>query len=374
MELDIAQLQRALAANPDNPDLLNNMGVALQARGELDAALGYFARALAAQPRHALAARNHHAARESLGLTPRLYTNRFMGYHFKNMPWYMPVPEPDMVDARAASLFDLSEDRYVGIALNANAQLELLRALGTFQHELPFLKAPPAGRYRPDNHQFFETDAAVLYGMMRLKQPARVIEIGSGFSSAMMLDANDANAAEGKGARFTFIDPDLSRLRPLLRPGDGAQAIEGLVQDQPLSLFAELKAGDILFIDSSHVLKIGSDVNHLLATVLPALASGVIVHVHDIFHNFEYPKPWLDAGYPWNEAYTLRHFLMYNSAFSILLFNSWLAHRHGEALFAALPAAQVQWQEKRWVEKSWFGEAAQAEKAWLGGSLWLLKA
>jgi predicted O-methyltransferase YrrM len=160
--------------------------------------------------------------------------------------------------------------------------------------------------------------------MLREAQPRRVIEVGSGFSSAAMLDANEL-AFSGR-MKFTFIDPDLSRLRPLLHPADAERStlIERRVQDVPLQTFMELEANDVLFIDSSHVSKIGSDVNRLFFDILPVLAPGVLIHIHDIVGDLEYPREWLDEGRAWNEQYLLRAFLMNNPSYRIELFTAWL--------------------------------------------------
>ena len=103
--------------------------------------------------------------------------------------------------------------------------------------------------------------------------------------------------------------------------------------------FGALAHDDILFVDSSHVARFGSDVVHLFLEVFPTLAPGVIVHVHDIFWNFEYPREWLLEGRPWNEAYLLRAFLAHNAAFEVLLFNDYVARFHWDHLASRLPIA-----------------------------------
>jgi hypothetical protein len=93
----------------------------------------------------------------------------------------------------------------------------------------------------------------------------------------------------------------------------------------------------MLFIDSSHVSRIGSDVNQLFLEVIPSLPAGVHVHIHDIFYPFEYPRRWIYRGRAWNESYLLRALLINNDHLQISWFNSYLAHRHRETLAAALP-------------------------------------
>jgi hypothetical protein len=109
------------------------------------------------------------------------------------------------------------------------------------------------------------------------------------------------------------------------------------LQDVPLSEFETLDQGDILFIDSTHVSKTGSDVNHLFFEILPALASGVHVHIHDIFAAFEYPQAWLDQGRAWNEQYLLRAFLEFNSEFEVVLCADWVVRGEPEWFAAHMP-------------------------------------
>jgi hypothetical protein len=109
------------------------------------------------------------------------------------------------------------------------------------------------------------------------------------------------------------------------------------VQDVGLERFRALQANDLLFIDSSHVGKVGSDVVHLLTRVLPLLQPGVLIHIHDLFWPFEYPEDWLMAGRAWNEAYVVQAFLQFNAAFEIVWFTSYLEHCHTETLHRQLP-------------------------------------
>ncbi|MEY4873075.1 MAG: hypothetical protein RLZZ563_2405, partial [Pseudomonadota bacterium] len=142
-------------------------------------------------------------------------------------------------------------------------------------------------RYYGENTEFMYFDATILSGMLNWINPKRIIEIGSGYSSAVMFDTIDRR----KTARlksFTTIDIDLDRVRRL-NPPASAEMIEMPVQTVPMDMFRKLEAGDVFFIDSSHVLKTGSDVHYEYLHILPELASGVIVHIHDIFYPFEYP-------------------------------------------------------------------------------------
>lgn len=184
-------------------------------------------------------------------------------------------------------------------------------------------------RYRETGSPFPMGDALVLAAMMASKPPARIVEIGSGFSTACMLDA--AEHFKLPNLRITCIEPYPDRLKGLLRDKDWGQVslMECPLQAVPLEVFTELKANDILFIDSTHVLKTGSDVHYELFRILPILARGVIVHIHDCPYPFEYPKLWVyDQNYSWNEVYAVRAFLMYNSRFRVKFWASYFKERY----------------------------------------------
>jgi len=160
-----------------------------------------------------------------------------------------------------------------------------------------------------------------------------MIEVGSGYSTLLSLEALENNAKEGHPCRFTAIEPyPADFLRDPGLPGD-VELLEQPLQKAPLELFTNLKSGDILFIDSSHVCKAGSDVRYMFSSILPALAPGVIIHIHDIFLPAEYPKCWIKDWHRfWNEQYLLQAFLSFNSAFEVLWAGSYMHHYHSDKL------------------------------------------
>jgi predicted O-methyltransferase YrrM len=240
--------------------------------------------------------------------------------------YYSPLTGRD--DIRRA----LSWPDVPGVTLNEVAQLELAAAA-----ESVLASRAPGPRYREGdgNEMFGAADAAVYRVMLGALRPSRIIEAGSGFSTAVALDEAAADPRL-TGLEMTCIEPYPARLRRLLRPGDAVTVVEQPVQDVPLETFERLGAGDILFIDSSHVAKAGSDVTWLLLHVLPRLAAGVAVHVHDIFWPFTYPAHWLAERRDWNEAYFLHAFLAGHDSWEILLFASWLWQLHPEVVPARL--------------------------------------
>jgi predicted O-methyltransferase YrrM len=264
-------------------------------------------------------------------------TNPFVQYappgHF-----YSPLPDLEFIERHRARLFDRGAGAVSGIDNNIEQQLALVEQFARFYPELPFPIEKSADlRYYFNNQYFGYADAVILYSMLRYYRPHRVIEVGSGFSSAVMLDTND-RFLEGR-LQLTFIEPFPERLLSLMTSDDRARTeiISAPVQEVTLDRFESLQAGDLLFIDSSHMAKVGSDVVHLLTHVLPMLATGVIVHFHDVFWPFEYPEEWIRLGRAWNEAYFLKAFLQFNASFRILLFNSYLNVHHREVLERRLP-------------------------------------
>ncbi|HET7434399.1 MAG TPA: class I SAM-dependent methyltransferase [Thermoanaerobaculia bacterium] len=249
--------------------------------------------------------------------------------------FYSPIPNAAEVRAREAELFGDPPPALPGIELHVERQLALVHELARFYGELPFSRErSDATRYWYVNPAFSFGDAIVLYSMLRHLQPRRVIEIGSGYSSALMLDTRERFLPD---VELTFIDPDSSTLRSLMREGDRADVIASPVQSVPLERFDGLEASDVLFVDSTHVAKTGSDVNRIVFDILPRLKSGVYVHFHDVFYPFEYPKEWVYEGRAWNEDYLLRAFLQFNDAFEIVLFSTYVARFHRELLQREMP-------------------------------------
>jgi len=194
-------------------------------------------------------------------------------------------------------------------------------------------------------------DGLVLYSMMRLKAPKRIIEIGSGYTSALMMDVND-KLFEGK-IKITFVEPYPENLLSRMRNGDKSKykIIKKGVQFVPTDIFKTLKKNDILFIDSTHVSKFNSDVNYELFNILPILNSGVIIHFHDILDGFEYPLYWLDKGWAWNEAYLLRAYLIGNKDYNVLLMTNYLTNRQPELLKRSYPKEDVLNGGDLWIQK-----------------------
>ena len=244
--------------------------------------------------------------------------------------FYSPIPSLSDVRRSEDRLFAPPPRQLPGIDVREEQQLALLRSFQPFYDEQPFpTNRAPSRRYFFENDAYSYSDALCLYSMIRHLRPRRIIEVGSGYSSSVMLDTRELFFGGGD-IDCTFIEPSPELLRSLLKPGD-AESVSILpkpVQTVELGRFEELEANDILFIDSTHVSRIGSDVNYLLFEVLPRLAAGVYVHFHDIFYPFEYPRHWIYEGRAWTEVYLLRCMLTHSAAWEVTLFNTFLAHFH----------------------------------------------
>jgi hypothetical protein len=249
--------------------------------------------------------------------------------------FYSPIPAISEIKAREQAIFGEVPRSLPGVNLNESKQLELWEILRGYYASQPFEATPKPGlRYFFENHSYCYSDAIFLHSMIRHLQPRRIIEVGSGYSSCVMLDTNELFCQNRIAC--TFIDPFPQLLASLIKPDDRhhINIMPKKLQEIDLELFQTLSADDILFIDSTHVAKVDSDVNYIFFKLLPSLNSGVYIHFHDIFYPFEYPQHWIYEGRAWNEDYILRAFLQYNDAFEICLFNTFLEHFH-EAKFAA---------------------------------------
>jgi len=250
--------------------------------------------------------------------------------------FYSPVPTEKEIEAQQDRIFRCP-DQLEGLDLNEEAQLTLLKTLAPLINDVSFNAEPqPDRRYFVNNDFYNQGDAAILQAFLRHLRPQRYLEVGSGWTTALALDTNDRWL--DSRLRITCIEPKPDHLNRLLRPGDDVEVIVSPVQDVDLARFKELESGDILFIDCSHVVKTGSDAHYLITRVLPVVPSGVLIHIHDMFWPFEYPREWVEEGRAWSEAYLMHAFLLFNREFEIVLFNNWLTSQHYERMVSEAPA------------------------------------
>jgi hypothetical protein len=258
------------------------------------------------------------------------------------MPVHFYSPVPDLRDLERRKVWNY-QSSLVGIDLRPQAQIEFLLRLGQeFGYECNWPPNPQADSYQfyTENGTFSFGCAASLHCLLRHFKPRHVIEVGSGNSSVVVSKALARNAKDsGEKIEYVVIDP-----YPRSMVENGLTGLSELIKERvellDVGFFGRLGRNDVLFIDSGHTVRIGSDVNYLILEVLPRLASGVIVHFHDIGLPYEYPKVY--ATNPqfrvfWTEAYLLQAFLCCNSEFEILLAMNYLMTEQQPVFRTAFP-------------------------------------
>jgi hypothetical protein len=230
-----------------------------------------------------------------------------------------------------------------GLDMNEAGQLALLEKfvyadeLRNFPAHRP-ANSPLAFYY--ENPAFTYGDAEYLYSIIRSLKPAKIIEVGSGYSTLMAIEATKANRQENSGYQCKHVCIEPYEM-PWLE-SSGVEVLRTKVEDISVEYFQQLQPNDILFIDSSHMIRPQGDVLYEFLELLPTLPSGVIVHIHDIFTPFDYPEDWVKGHVRlWNEQYLLEAFLSFNKEFRVIGALSWLKHFHQTAIERALPGLRV---------------------------------
>ena len=246
---------------------------------------------------------------------------------FPDAHFYSPVVDTKETMERQTSIWPVSR-KVSGIDFNHKLHYEAITEwfpLHIDEFDFPTERPKNDNRFFLNNSQFGGLDARALFAFLRYWRPKRIIEVGSGYSTLLIADI-----------RKLFLDQDLEIVCIEPYPGRRWKAdvkgitrlIEKKVQDVPFEAFDILEPGDILFIDSSHVVKTGSDVTHLYLNILPRLKRGVRIHLHDVFLPLDYPREWvITENRSWNEQYLVQALLMFSSGFRVL-FGSTYASLH----------------------------------------------
>jgi predicted O-methyltransferase YrrM len=248
-------------------------------------------------------------------------------------PWFKP----------ATLRYPLQQDRNLpGLDMNTGSQLQLLKE---FDYNGELVSFPVTKRedleFYFDNSWFGCGDAEYLYNMIRRFKPRRMVEIGSGYSTLIAASAIRANKA---------IDANYACMHVCIEPYEvpwletlGVKVLREPVESVDKQLFSDLASNDILFIDSSHMIRPQGDVLFEYLEILPSLNQGVLVHIHDIFTPKDYPEQWLDKWvFFWNEQYLLEAFLSFNREFEVVGALNFLRHKYPEDLTACCPALGAQ--------------------------------
>jgi predicted O-methyltransferase YrrM len=278
-----------------------------------------------------------------------------LGFHILPVHFYSPVPSIRELRKNPKTWYQ--EGSFSGIDFNIEEQEGLLEKLKAYEDE--YTKLPP---YEQVAQQYFgegygEVEAHILYAMVRHLKPATVIEVGSGISTYFLANAAAVNNRSSQDeCQIICVEPYPWPKLEILSRDNKLKIIKKPVQEMDLNLFKMLKENDILFIDSSHIVKIGSDVNYLFLEVLPNLNKGVVVHIHDIF--FPYPifsrSLYLFSEFRfWTEPAIVQAFLTYNNVFKILLCSSYLHYKKPQVLQAAFSVynPQSHLPSSLWIKK-----------------------
>ena len=262
--------------------------------------------------------------------------------------YYSPLPnvlELEKTRSRWAKPSDLP-----GIAVNTTEQMKNLKTtcrpyLDEYRNGNLYEAAAKSSGVRG----YGELESQILHAVVRYRKPSQVVEVGSGTSTFCIAGALSRNRAEGHASKMTCIEPyPMDSLRSL-----DVELISERAQDVPIRIFTQLRENDFLFIDSSHQVKAGGDVNHLILEVLPRLHPGVIVHFHDIHFPYDYPRDLLKNFFPWTETSLLRAFLTFNDHYTVLFSMSLLHYKCPDELKQVLPGYSPQLDKDGLLEDRW---------------------
>jgi hypothetical protein len=242
--------------------------------------------------------------------------------------YYSPIPSRKEFEEATEKLIIAKP---VGVDLNNNQQISLMNSFTEKYSEISEWIQDSERIFSLDNSWFFGSDAITTAFMVSWINPRTVIEIGSGHSTALLYDLKVDSPAHP--FELLSIDPNIERAQSLL---PDFRFIQKRVQDLPIDFFSALITNDILFIDSSHVLKTSSDVLFLFSEVFPVLNPGVYIHIHDVFYPFMYPESWLKGRVGFNETYALR-LILQSANFRIVYWNDYLEKSHSDIFREKLP-------------------------------------
>jgi hypothetical protein len=291
-----------------------------------------------------------------------------IGVHMLPKHFYTPGPDHAWLRANRAAWDGPAP--MAGVHWDLDEQLDWLRATcGPYLHEVIGLTAITEVSRSGLGPGFGPIDAQVLHGVIRSLAPPRLVEIGSGMSTAIIAAAAQANEREGRpGTRITAIDPYPS---DQLRRMPGVTVVQECAQRVPAELLLSLGAGDVLFIDSSHAVKVGSEVVRLFLHVIPQFPAGVTIHVHDVSLPYLYPRTVLSDYFGWQESVLLLALMTGNAGLQTLACMSALHYERGDGLMAILPDYRPQasdagmrtgaWVRRHFPDSMWIRTSAESQ-------------
>ena len=277
------------------------------------------------------------------------------GLHLVRASYDSPMP---VVRALPAEVFERESPlRAIDWGLDGQVRLlegELAPYLAEFRPQAD--PTAPAGAFRLDNHTYDRVDAELLYAILRHLKPRRYVELGSGYSTLVAWNALQANAGEGRPGELSCFDPYPSP-HVTARPELAERVSSVGAQELPERVVGELGRDDVLFVDTSHTVKLGGDVNRIVLDLMPLLAPGVVVHFHDVFLPGDYSRGHLAGAHYWTEQYLLQAFLMYNDAWEVLASAQALVRAAPDSIARLIPSYRpgvspgALWLRRRGVER-----------------------
>lgn len=268
------------------------------------------------------------------------------GFHITQNHFYSAQPE---ISTLAEKLWASPQYQIAPFNFKPEDHLNVFAKLAAWRAELLGLPAEDSPGFYWENPFFPPVDAIVYYGLIRMYAPETILEIGCGYSSYIAVKAAKKNDNTKVLCIEPYPSPQFKGVYPHLHT-----IVERKIQEVPLDIFGQLRAGDILFVDTSHVTKIGGDLNHIVFRILPSLAPGVMVHFHDVFLPWEYPRMWVkERNWFWNEQYLLLAFMMFNTAFDLLIANNHLVrsnHDEVRKLIEPLTVSRIEG-ASLWIHK-----------------------
>jgi len=264
-----------------------------------------------------------------------------LGVNVTRKYFYSPIP--DTKELAEKNEFWREESQLAGIDMNEQSQLRLLEEIFTqYKSEFNFAinKTDNPDEFYLNNPGFGLEDAGALHGMIRHLKPKTIIEVGAGHSTFVSARACLMNQKEGCPGRLISIEPYPREAHKKGFPGLDRLIIQK-VEEVETNFFEQLGENDILFIDSSHVVRIGNDVNFLYLEVIPRLKKGVVIHIHDIFLPYHYPKKWVvDNLTFYTEQYLLQAFLCLNRAYEVVFGNYYMLSKYSDKMHAVFAHPQ----------------------------------
>lgn len=256
---------------------------------------------------------------------------RAAGFDLLRRNFYSPVPQLETLPAAA---FD-RRSPMPGIAFEMDRYEAFLADLAPFLAEFK----PPDG-FHWGNGMYGPVESEVLYGLIRREKPRRVVELGSGFSSLIIAAACRRNAAEGSSCRYVAFDP---YPRDFVTRGiEGMESVDPVpATEVPGEEFEGLADGDVLFVDTTHTVKIGGDVNRIVLEIVPTLAPGVFVHFHDVLLPYEYPRGFFEKNLYWQEQYLLQALLAENPRLEIVFPANAVARERPDLIERTIPNVRL---------------------------------